>query len=146
MTEILLRGQQIITSISLKAPKTGRTTTKINWLLRQLKSTAANVRVDSWAARSRTSMADLLGNVRNNQELLVPTDKREIVSFTVSLSRPMGMKRSTGKNSFVDSVMGALDDFYGDVVQHLREWQPAAPKLEKSGIIVGEIRHFEPKF
>ncbi|MFK5922917.1 MAG: hypothetical protein QM496_12115 [Verrucomicrobiota bacterium] len=127
-----LRGQQIITSISVKAPKTGRATTKINWLLRQLKSTSANVRVDSWAARSRTSMADLLGNVRNKPELLVPADNKEIVSFTVSLSRPMGMKRATGKNSFVDSVLGALDDFYADVVQHLREWQPAAPKLEKS--------------
>ena len=27
-------------------------------------------------------------------------------------------------------VLHTLDDFYGDVVQQLREWQPAAPKLQ----------------
>ena len=76
-------------------------------------------------------MSDLLGNVRNNQSLLIPIDNRELVSFTVSLIRPMGMKRSVGKRSFVDSVLDTFDDVYGDVVQHLQEWQPAAPKLQK---------------
>ncbi len=79
-------------------------------------------------------MSDLLGNVRNNQSLLIPIDNRELVSFTVSLIRPMGLKRSVGKRSFIDSVLDTFDDFYGDVVQHLQEWQPAAPKLQKSKV------------
>lgn len=85
--------------------------------------------------RSRSSMSDLLGSVRKNQTLLVPVDNREIGSFMVSMSRPMGLKRASGKRSFVDSVLTTLDDFYGDVVQHLREWQPAAPKLPKSEVV-----------
>ena len=129
-----LRAQQIVASVSIDAPKTGRATTRINWLLRQLKSTSSDVRIDSWGMRSRSSMSDLLGNVRKNQSLLIPVDNREIVSLTVSLTRPMGLKRSVGKRSFIDSVLDTLDDFYGDVVQHLQEWLPAAPKLERSEV------------
>ena len=129
-----LRAQQIVASVSVEAPKAGRATTRISWLLRQLKSTSPDVRLDSWGMRSRSSMSELLGNVRKTQSLLVPIENREIVSFTVSLARPMGLKRSAGKRSFVDSVLCALDDFYGDVVQHLREWQPPAPKLERSEV------------
>jgi hypothetical protein len=130
-----LRAQQIVASVLLNAPKTGRTLTRINWLLRQLKTTSPNVRLDSWGVRSRSSMSDLLGNVRKNQTLLVPVDNREIGSFMMSMSRPMGLARASGKRSFVDSVLATLDDFYGDVVQHLREWQPAAPKLPKADVV-----------
>ncbi|MCH8977957.1 MAG: stress response protein [Armatimonadetes bacterium] len=126
-----LRAQQIVVSVSIDAPKTGRTTTRINWLLRQLKLSAADVRLESWGMRSRSSMSDLLANVRKKQSLLIPSNNREIVSFTVSLIRPMGLKRFVGKRSFIDSVLDTIDDFYGDVVQHLQEWQPAAPKLQK---------------
>ncbi len=129
-----LRAQQIVASVAVGAPKTGRPTTRINWLVRQLKASSPDVRLDSWGNRSRTSMSDLLGNVRSDSSLLVPVDNREIVSFTVSLSRPMGTKRSSGNRSFIDSVLQTLDDFYGDVVQHIREWQPAAPKLQPSEV------------
>ena len=44
----------------------------------------------------------------------------------------MGLKRSAGKRSFIDSVLDTLDDFYANVVQYLREWQPAAPKMERN--------------
>jgi hypothetical protein len=126
-----LRAQQIVASVSIGAPKTGRPVTRINWLLRQLKSSSSDVRLDSWGARSRSSKCDLLGNVRKDQSLLVPNDNREIISFTVSLTRQMGLKRAAGKRSFIDSVLHTLDVFYGDVVQHLQEWQQAAPKLEE---------------
>jgi len=127
-----LRAQQIVASVSVGAPRTGRATTRINWLLRQLKPSSPDVRLDSWGMRSRSSMSELLGNARKNRSLLVPLDNREVVSFTVSLARPMGPKRSAGKRSFVDSVLGTLDDFYGDVVQYLNEWRPPAPKLKES--------------
>ncbi len=127
-----LRARQIVASISIDAPETGRATTRINWLLRQLKSSPADVRLDSWAKWSRSSMSELLASVRSNQSLLIPDDGREIVSFDVSLIRPMGLKRSAGKRSFIDSVLDTLDDFYADVVQHLREWQRAAPRMERT--------------
>lgn len=125
-----LRAQQVVTSVSLSAPKTGRATTRINWLLRQLKKSAPSVRLDSWGLRSRSSMSDLLDNVRKRPELLIPPDNRDIVSFTISLSHPMGLKRAAGNRAFIDSVLDTIDDFYGDVVQHLQQWQPPAPKLK----------------
>lgn len=135
-----LRAQQIVLSVSIDAPKIGRSTTRINWLLRQLKSAPPDVRLDSWGKHSRSSMSDLLANVRNNQSLLIPNDNRDIISFTVSLIRPMGPKRSAGKNSFIDSVLDTLDDFYANVVQFLRVWQPAAPKMQRSEEEVVEMR------
>jgi len=124
-----LRARQIVASIKIQAPATGRHTTKINWLLRQLKSSSGDVRIDCWGVRSRTSMSDLLKNVRQKQSLLIPVDNREIGSFKVSISKPMGLKRSAGKKSFIDSVLNTTDQFYGDVVEHLKGWQPPAPKL-----------------
>lgn len=135
-----LRAQQIVLSVSIDAPKIGRSTTRINWLLRQLKSAPPDVRLDSWGKHSRSSMSDLLANVRNNQSLLIPNDNRDIISFTVSLIRPMGPKRSAGKNSFIDSVLDTLDDFYANVVQFLRVWQPAAPKMQRTEEEVVEMR------
>ena len=129
-----IRAQQIVASVSIAAPKTGRVTTKINWLLRQLKATAPTVRIDSWGIRSRSSMSELLDVARKNPSLLIPTDNRDVASFTVSLSRRMGQKRSSGKLSFIDSVLDTIDDLYGEAVQHLREWQPAAPKLQRSTV------------
>ena len=126
-----LRAQQIVASVSLKAPRSGRPTTRINWLLRQLKTASPDIRLDSWGLRARSSMSELLGNVRTKVDLLIPMDEREIVTFTISLTRSMGVKRGTGKRSFIDSVLETLDDFYRDVVEHLKEWQPPAPKLQK---------------
>lgn len=128
-----LRAQQIVASVFIKAPKTGRPLTKINWLLRQLKATKAtkaDVRLDSSPVRSKTSMSDLLKKVRVKPELLLPPDGRDIASFTISMALPMGMARTAGAKSFIDSMMNTLDKFYADVVQHLRPWQAKAPKLK----------------
>ena len=135
-----LRAQQIVASVSIDAPKTGKSKTRVNWILRQLKESPADIRLDSWRKWSRSSMSELLGKVRKNKSLLIPTDNREIASFGVSLIRPMGVKRSVGKHSFIDSVLDTLDDFYADVVQDLREWQPPAPKMERS-----EVEEMETK-
>ncbi|MCH8853580.1 MAG: AmmeMemoRadiSam system radical SAM enzyme, partial [Planctomycetes bacterium] len=126
-----LESRQVEVSVSVDAPKTGRSTTRVNWLLRQLKSTSEKVRLDSWGLRARTSLSEMLGSARKDPSLLIPPENRDITRFAVTLTRPMGLKRSGTKDSFIDSVLSTLDDFYGDVVQHLKEWQPAAPKLQK---------------
>ena len=127
-----LRAQQIIASVTFDAPKTGRASTRINWLVRQLKVSSPDVCLDSWGLRARSSMSELLEKVRQKPDLLVPPDNRDIVAFSVSLTRPMGMKRSSTKGSFIDSVLQMVNDFYGDVVEHLQAWQPPAPKLKKT--------------
>jgi hypothetical protein len=44
----------------------------------------------------------------------------------------MGVKRSGTKRSFISTTVDTVDEFYADVVQHLSEWQVAAPKLNRS--------------
>ena len=124
-----LRGQQVEASLKISAPKEGRSKTRINWLLRQLKNSSENTRLESWALRARMSQSDLLGKVREDQALLLPPDDKEISSFTISNTVPMGHNKKRGRNSFIDSVLELIDLFYRDVVQNLREWQPTAPKL-----------------
>lgn len=129
-----LRAQQVVALVNLDAPREGRPTTRINWLLRQMKSAPPEVRLESWGLRARSSMSELLGNVRERPSLLVPTDNRELVAFTVSLVQPMGLKRAIGQGSFIDSLLHTIDTFYGEVVEHLKGWQPPAPKLQKDKI------------
>ena len=116
--------------VDVGAPQTGRHSTRINWLLRQLKNAPDSITLESWAARSRTSLADVIASVRSKPELLIPQDNRDIVKFTVSLTQKMGLKRAAGKRSFIDSVIDPLDDLYADVVQSLKKWQPPAPKMD----------------
>jgi len=131
-----LRAQQVVCSVKFDAPKTGRSSTRINWLLRQLKNTPDSITLESKPARGQTTLADVLGNVRAKPELLIPHNNREIVSFTVSLSGQMGSMRAAGKRSFIDSVISTLDVFYAEVVQSLKKWQKAAPKIDKEPELV----------
>lgn len=44
------------------------------------------------------------------------------------MSRPPS-RRGTGRGSFIDSVLGAVDDFYEQVLQNLKPWMAAPPRL-----------------
>lgn len=125
-----LRAQRVSASIDVAAPQEGRQLTRVNWLVRQLKDAPDSTRIDAFVANARSATAsELLGTVRTNPGCLVADPKRDLRSFRVVLSAPMGSKRGQGRGSFISSVLGVLDDFYGTTVQNLRAWTPAAPKL-----------------
>ncbi|MEA2249406.1 MAG: hypothetical protein QOH46_3935, partial [Solirubrobacteraceae bacterium] len=46
-----------------------------------------------------------------------------------ALSRPMGTKRGKGERSFVLETRKQAIDFYRELVQNLRPWRAAPPKL-----------------
>jgi hypothetical protein len=48
----------------------------------------------------------------------------------VSLAANVGTKRGQGKGSFVSSVVSTIDRFYAEVVQHLKPWTQAPPKVK----------------
>ena len=74
-------------------------------------------------------MALSLAEARGAPEGLFPDDGREIKEFKLTLSRVPGLNRDGGKGSFADSVVELTRDFYGQVLQPLRAWKEAAPKL-----------------
>jgi hypothetical protein len=61
-----------------------------------------------------------------------PREPKEIRGFGLSLSSTMGAKRDARRGSFVESVLNATEAFYGEVLQKLRPWKAAPPKLKKS--------------
>jgi len=41
----------------------------------------------------------------------------------------MGLKRDSGRGSFVQSVISTTEEFYREVLQNIRPWKPSPPKL-----------------
>lgn len=140
-----LRASRITCHVDLDAPREGRPTTRVNWLVRQLKTAPDSVRVETYAAHARgSSAAELLGTVRDSPAVLVLDPAKEIRAFRLALSAGMGTKRGRGRGSFIDSVLNATDTFYGDVLQSLKAWSAAPPKLRQAGPAGPDAEHPTP--
>ena len=125
-----LRAGQVTCHVDIDAPREGRPTTRVNWLIRQLKNAPDSTRIECMTAHSRgSSSAELLRAVRENPALLVHDPAREIRSFRVALTSPLGTKRGRGRGAFIDSVLTAADSFYANVLGDLKTWSAAPPKL-----------------
>jgi len=128
-----LGALQVTTSARVRAPQDGRTKTRINWLLRQLKDAPSDVRITARFARSSKTTSLLVGDVRDDPMGLMLADdpKREIVAFDVAITRDMGIKGGKTKGSFVATTMAQVSSFYGDVIQNIQPWQARAPRLKE---------------
>ncbi len=128
-----VRAARVTVSADIDGPREGRPATRVNWLVRQLKDAPDGLRVDAFAAGSRSSTSDLLKNLREDTSSLIGDPKKELRTFRVAASSPMGAKRGTGRGGFIDSVLIAIDGFYAAVLQQLRPWAPKAPQLPSGG-------------
>lgn len=128
-----LRASRITCHVDLDAPREGRATTRVNWLVRQLKAAPDSLRIEAFTVNSRgTSAAELLGPVRENPAALVTDPKRELRAFRVAMSAPMGSKRGRGRGGFIDSLLSLVDTFYADVVQYLKAWSASPPRMREA--------------
>ncbi len=128
-----LRASTITVSLDLDAPREGRPTTRVSWLVRQLKDAPDGLRIDAFFLNARNSTSELLRTVREDPTVLLDPAKREFRTFRVAATSPMGAKRGTGRGAFIDSLLAALDGFYEAVAQQLTPWTPKAPKLPTGG-------------
>lgn len=125
-----LRAGKVTCHVDVDAPREGRATTRVNWLLRQLKNAPDATRVEAFVAHARGSQAaELLGAARENPAALVLDPAKELRSFRLATSSSLGTKRGRGRGSFIDSVLTAVNGFYADVLGSLRAWAAAPPKL-----------------
>ncbi|HET6627873.1 MAG TPA: hypothetical protein VFG63_15890 [Nocardioidaceae bacterium] len=128
-----LRAGRITCHVDIDAPKQGRPTTRVNWLLRQLKAAPEGVRIEAFVANARRDgAAELLGTVRENPSTLITDPKRELRAFRIAMSAPMGTKRGRGRGAFIDSALDLVDAFYGEVVQYLKAWSAAPPRMREA--------------
>jgi hypothetical protein len=131
-----LRAGRLTASVDIDAPREGRAQTRVNWLVRQLRGGPDSLRLEAFALNARGSgTAELLGKVREEPGLLIADPKREIRSFRVALSAPMGIKRGRGRGGFIDSIVDLVDAFYADVVQHLKAWSASPPRMREPVLV-----------
>lgn len=131
-----LRAGRVTAHVDIEAPRTGRATTRVGWLVRQLKNAPPDTRVEAFVTNARGSgAAELLGTIREDPAAIVLDPKKEIRSFRVACSVPMGNKAGRGRGTFIDSVLELLDTFYADVVQHLKAWSAAPPKMREVELV-----------
>jgi hypothetical protein len=131
MLEADLRAGQVAARVSVDAPRSGRPQTRINWLVRQLKDSPPDLRIEALASHQRQSTAELLQHVRNDPSVLIADPKKDIKTFTVAMTARAGTKRGAGRGSFISSVLDLLDNFYESTVQDMKPWAAPAPRLRK---------------
>lgn len=125
-----LRAGRITCHVDVDAPREGRPTTRVNWLVRQLRNAPADLRIEAHVMHGRgAGAAELLTAVRDDPGVLIADPAKDLRSFRVAQGGPMGGKRGRGRGSFIDSVLTAVDTFYGEVIQHLKAWSAAPPRL-----------------
>lgn len=127
-----LRTRRVTTGVDLDAPRDGRRPkTQVTWLVRQLEHAPPDLRIDASFVSARETASALLEELRVEPERLLSTadPRREMRTFRVALARKMGTKRGREEGSFVRETRRQAIDFYRDIVQNLRAWQPPAPKL-----------------
>jgi hypothetical protein len=94
-----------------------------------LKEAPSDLMITAASVRARDSgPCHPLGAITENPMLLVENPRADIKSFLITLSHAAGSKRGQGKGSFVGSVTGLVDQFYVDVIQHLKVWSPPPPR------------------
>jgi hypothetical protein len=141
-----LKARQLTTSVTVDAPREGRPSARLNWMLRQLGDAPSQLRITVGFANTRETTSLLLNEAREYpQRLLSPTDaQREPRTFELALTRPLGLKAGKGQGSFVRETRRQVIDFYGDLVQNLKAWQARAPKLPEPPEHVPEAPQAEP--
>jgi hypothetical protein len=126
-----LKAGQIVCSVEVSAPTSGKSKTRVNWLLKQLKDAPDSTRVESFVSHAREGAAELLGDVRSAPEKLVTVPNKEIVRFRVAQISRAGTKRGLGRNSFIESVIDSVGSFYESVGQRLKPYVPPSPKYRE---------------
>ncbi|MDG1265031.1 MAG: hypothetical protein P8O03_01785, partial [Ilumatobacter sp.] len=128
-----VRAGRVTVSVDIDAPKEGRPKTRVNWLLKQLREAPAQLTVEAWVRGARTSMSELLSDVREDPNMLVQDAKKDVVKFRVSASTPLGITGNLKGNSFIETVLGAATSFYREVIENLVPWTPPVAKLPTEG-------------
>ncbi|UUZ61496.1 hypothetical protein [Nocardioides sp. B-3] len=138
-----LRAGRVTCHVDVESPREGRPTTRVNWLVRQLKNAPDGTRVEAFVAHARGSQAaELLSTVRENPSSLVLDPAKELRTFRLAVSGNPGTKRGRGRASFIDSVLSSVDGFYVDVLGNLRARVRRAPEAAPCERGADGHRHF----
>ena len=126
-----LRKRSVFASMRVAAPADRKSTkARLSWLMRQLqKSNPEGIHIRFiWPGRGQFTQHPL-AILRDRPEVAEESDK-VVSSFEVVFARDLGARFAQRKN-FIAELEQALPDFYEQVGQHLKAWQPTAPKIKE---------------
>ena len=129
-----LRTRQVGAAMAVAAPREGRPRTRVTWMLRQLKASPPRLVVEATPARSHASMSESLAQAQAQPDLLVDSQQRPPVRFTLTLLGVMGQKRSIGKDGFPATILSVLSEFYESTAQRVKPCAPSAPKVKRDPV------------
>ncbi len=127
-----LRGRTVRVFMNVKAPGDQLSSkARLNWLLRQVPEgprTTCTFGVIGPAALRRPSFR--LQRSGRNSSRIEGKGKMQVTSFDVVWLADLG-RRFEQRRNFIDDLERAVPAFYEKVGQHLKAWQPPAPKLKE---------------
>ena len=127
-----LKARQSVISVDVKAPKDKSGRGRIGWLVGQLKNAQGQLVVEAYTKNAHRGLAASLSDVRENSAVLIGEDKKSPVKFQLVARSELGVNRKSGRGrGFAQSVIKAIESFYGDVLEHLVAYQAKAAKLPK---------------
>lgn len=126
-----IQKRSLSISMKLRSPNDKKSTkARLNWLLRQLhKSNPENIYIRLfWPGKTPSTQYSLI-HLREDQD--TPVNERAgqaVLSFEIFLVKDLGARFSQRRN-FIGDLESAVPEFYSQVGQHLRAWQPPAPRI-----------------
>ncbi len=137
-----LKARQNIVSVTFDAPTDKGGKGRVGWLLRQLGDAPPNLVIEAYTKNARNGIAATLSAVLEDSSVLIAPDKKEPAKFVLVARSELGTNRKAGRTpGFTQSVIAAIESFYGDVIQNLSAYQPRAPKLGTRAAPSPEIEH-----
>lgn len=130
-----VRAGRISAAVAVGAPMDRGTKARVSWLIRQLGEAPDGLTIEAWQKNGRApAVSRPLGAVREDAAQLIPTGSGDLVRYRLVLTSEMGRgRRPSGRSpSFVESLERLLFTMYSEVVQPLRAWTAAAPKVAPS--------------
>jgi len=121
------------TSFDISAPGEGKNKSKLNWLLKQLKTIPGDALLSMGYKHSRTMEVPVKLALLKSGDLEMSLDNsKDIATFRISVVRASGDKRGRGKGAFIDSVLSQVELTYADLLQPIKPWVSSAPKLSET--------------
>lgn len=136
-----LQKRSVVISMKLRAPDERKSTkARVAWLMRQVpRAESPNIHVRLfWPGRAAHTQHPITV-LRENPDA-APADRpgQQVSSFEVLLVKDLGAKFGQRRN-FISELEAAVPEFYEQIGQHLKAWQPPAPRIREDKAEPGSV-------
>ena len=127
-----LKAGTIKVAMSLVVPEKPTVKGQVSWLINQVRNSKnPNIHVTfNWKGRNPPNTLALQDLLKDKDEALSNLPNANLREFEIAAISVDTRKFASRKN-FVSILEKTVIDFYDDVGQYLKAWQPDAPKLKK---------------